>query len=93
MTEAVQAVTEFLLDEWWCNEVHIHIFVGNEASKKVALKCGFYPKLEAYKDTVYSYYGTVESEECYVKTAGDQEWERRGKDFFSFSTATVQEAA
>jgi RimJ/RimL family protein N-acetyltransferase len=91
MTEAVQAMTEFFLDEWWCDEVHIYIFVGNDASKKVAIKCGFYPKYDAYKDAVYSPYGTVESEECFVKTAGDQTWERRGEDFFS--TAAINEAA
>jgi ribosomal-protein-alanine N-acetyltransferase len=91
MTEVVKAVCEVTFAEWWCEEIRIYVYVGNEASKNVALKCGFYPKDESYKDMVYSHYGTVESEECFIKTAGDYEWELRGKSFYT--TAAAKEAA
>ncbi len=34
-----------------------YVYCGNEASRNVALKCGFFPKWEAYKETVNSGYG------------------------------------
>ena len=83
MTEAVQAVKEVLFSKCWCEEVRIQVYVGNEASRSVALKCGFHPMYEAYKDSVYSRYGRVESEETFVMTAGEYEWERRGEAFWS----------
>ena len=84
MTEAVEAVKDFLFRTWWwCDELWIHVFVGNEASRNVALKCGFHPMYESYKDSVYSPYGRVESEESFVMTRGEYEWERRGMPFFT----------
>ena len=87
MTEAVQAVKEYLLDtkRFWCDELRINVFCGNGASERVALKCGFHPRHDRYRDTVYSPYGTVESEECFSFTRGDLEWERLGRA--SYSTA------
>ena len=86
MTEAIEAVKEMLFDEnWWVDELLLYVYVGNEASRNVALKCGFRPKYEAYKESVYNPYGTVESEECFTITRGDYEWEERGED--SYSTA------
>ena len=83
MTEAVEAVKDSLFGEWWCDELRIRVFVGNEASRNVALKCGFHPEYESYRDSIYSPYGRVESEECFVMTRGEYEWERRGMPFFS----------
>ena len=83
MTEALEALKETLFGCWWCDELRIKVFVGNEASRRVALKCGFHPVYEAYRDCVYSLYGRVESEECFSMTAGEYEWELRGEDSFS----------
>ena len=83
MTEAVEAVKEILFSNWWCDEILLHVYVGNEASRNVALKCGLRPKYEAYKDCIYSPYGRAESEECFSMTRGDYEWERRGEPFYS----------
>ena len=83
MTEAIEAVKERLFQDEWCDEILLYVFEGNEASRNVALKCGFRPKYEAYKESVYSPYGTVESEECFSITRGDYEWEQRGEDFYS----------
>ena len=91
MTEAVEVVKEILFANWWCDELRIYVFVGNEASRSVALKCGFHPVYEAYKDSVYSRYGKVESEECFVMTAGEYEWERGGESFWS--TGSLSTAA
>ena len=89
MTEAIKAVSDALLERAWCDEIRIHVFVGNEASERVAIKCGFHLMFDSYKENVYSHYGTVESEECFFKTAGDLEWERRGMDFFSTSVTPL----
>ena len=83
MTEVVEAVKEMLFDIWWCDEIMLYVYVGNEASRNVALKCGLRPKYEEYKDCVYNPYGRVESEECFSMTRGDYEWERRGEPFYS----------
>lgn len=83
MTEAVEAVKEILFSNWWCDEILLHVYVGNEASRNVALKCGLRPKYEEYKDCIYNPYGRAESEECFSMTRGDYEWERRGKPFYS----------
>ena len=83
MTEAIEAVKKRLFQNWWCDEILLYVFVGNEASRNVALKCGFRPKYEAYKESVYSPYGAVESEECFSITRGDYEWEQRGEEFYS----------
>lgn len=91
MTEAVEAVKDCLFGRRWCDELRIHVFVGNEASRNVALKCGFHPAHEAYRDSVYSPYGRVESEECFVLTRGEYDWERRGLPFFT--TTTLRAAA
>ena len=82
MTEAVEAVKEILFGKRY-EEILLYVFVGNEASRNVALKCGFRPKYEAYHDCVYNPYGTVESEECFSITIADYEWELRGEDFYS----------
>jgi len=92
MTETVQAVKAYLFDEyWWCDEIGIHVYSGNDASCNVALKCGFYPQYEDYRECIYSPYGRAESEEFFLITRGDYEWERRGKTFYS--TASVASAA
>lgn len=84
MTEAVEAVKAYLFEEkYWCEEIRIYVFSGNDASQNVALKCGFYPKYEAYRDCIYSPYGRAESEECFSITRGDYEWQRRGVSFYS----------
>ena len=83
MTEVVEAVKEMLFSTMWCEELLIYIYVGNEASKRVALKCGFYPKYDEYKECVYSLYGRMESEECYSITRGDYEWEQSGVSFYT----------
>lgn len=82
MTEAVEAVKEILFSRSF-DEILLYVFVGNEASRNVALKCGFRLKYEAYNESVYSPYGTVESEECFSITRGDYEWEQREEDFYS----------
>lgn len=88
MTEAVEAVKAYCFNEyWWCNEIRIRVFCGNDASSNVAMKCGFYPQYDAYQETVYSCYGDVESEECYSITRGDFEWQRRGVSFYSTAAA------
>jgi RimJ/RimL family protein N-acetyltransferase len=90
MTEAIEALKEYFFETDCCvGEQRIHIFSGNEASKKVALKCGFYPMYEAYVENVYNRYGTVESEECFSILREDYEWQKRGVDFYS----TAQEKA
>ena len=92
MTEAVEAVKEYLFDEFrWCNEITIYVYCGNDSSRNVALKCGFYPKYDAYRECVYSRYGKAESEECFTMTRGDYEWECRGESYFT--TAPLAEAA
>ena len=92
MTEALEAVKAYLFEEtWWCDEIHIYVFSGNDASKGLALKCGFYPDYEAYRECVYSPFGKLESEERFTMTRGDYEWERRGKTFYS--TASLSAAA
>lgn len=83
MTEAVEAMKEYVFEEMFFDEIRIYVFSGNEASSKVALKCGFFPKYDAYKENVYSPFGKVESEECFTITRGDYEWERRGNSFYS----------
>lgn len=86
MTEVVEALTENVFNSYlYCDEIDIFVYRGNEASRNVALKCGFFPKYEAYKECVYSHYGVAESEECYAMTRGDYEWRRRGES--SYSTA------
>lgn len=76
MTEAVKAVTEYLLVEDGCDDVTIKVFVGNEASRKVALKCGYFADHSKYSDTVYNPYGTVESEETFTITREDYDWRK-----------------
>ena len=65
------------------DEIRAYVYSGNEASSKVALKCGFFPKYDSYKENVYSSFGKVESEECFIITREDYEWERRGESFYS----------
>jgi RimJ/RimL family protein N-acetyltransferase len=92
MTEAVEAVKSYLFDEmWWCDEIRIYVFDGNDASSKVAQKCGFFPLYDDYKENIYSPFGKVESELAFSMTRGDYEWEKRGVS--SFSTETMKAAA
>lgn len=92
MTEALEAMKAYLLEEeWWCDEIHIYVFCGNDASRRVALKCGFYPDYGAYRECVYSPFGKAESEERFTLTHEAFEWERRGKPFYS--TESHSEAA
>lgn len=84
MTEAVEAVKSYLFEEeWWCDEIRILVFSGNDASRNVALKCGFHPVYDAYQDCVYSPFGKAESEDCFSITRGDYEWECRGVSYFT----------
>ncbi len=90
MTEAVKAATAYLFEEkFWCEEIRIQVFCGNDASRNVALKCGFYPKYEAYHDCIYSPYGRAESEECFSITRADYEWQGRGVSFYSTAPAAA----
>lgn len=84
MTEAVEAVKSYVFrNKWWCKEIRINVFEGNDASCNVAHKCGFFPMFEAYKENVFSPFGKVESELVFSMTRDDYEWERRGISFFS----------
>ena len=66
MTEVIGALKEFFFEHYEkVGELQAHIFCGNEASRKVALKCGFRPMYEEYRENVHSPYGTVESEETF----------------------------
>ena len=80
MTEVIGALKEFFFEQ---GELQAHIFCGNEASRRVALKCGFRPMYEEYRENVYSPYGTVESEETFSILLEDYEWEKRGVPFYS----------
>lgn len=91
MTEAIQAITDAAFKTGWYNEIRIFVYVGNDASRRVALKCGFHLDYKAYKETVYTDYGTVESEECFCKTIAEHEWELRGQHFFT--TANLDSVA
>ena len=92
MTEAVRAVCEELFRDAGCEEIRICVYVGNEASERVALNCGFHLMYDFYIDAVCSPYVTVESEVCYCKTAEDMEWECRGDAFFSTADPAVRRA-
>lgn len=83
MTEAVEAVKEYVFNSTFIDEMELYVYCGNEASRNVALKCGFYPDYSRYKENVRSAYGTVESEERFTITRGDFEWEQRGCSTFS----------
>ena len=88
MSEVVETLVERIFEDEgmsWCKAIEIDVFLGNEASRNVALKCGFFPQYEEFKECVYSYYGSVESEECFLITRGDYEWRLRGEA--SYSTA------
>ena len=79
MTEAVEAIKEYAFTIAWMDEIELHVFCGNEPSRNVALKCGFHPDYESYKENIFSPYGTVESEERFTITSEDFEWEQRGE--------------
>lgn len=83
MTEAVEAIISFLFDRPWIDDIYIYVYCGNEASRNVALKCGFHPDFSKYQETVYSLFGAVESEECFILTREDYEWEQSGKSYYS----------
>lgn len=84
MTEAIGALKEYFFEHYiGLGELRVSIFCGNEASRKVALKCGFRPMYEEYRENVYSPYGTVESEETFSILKEDYEWEKRGVSFYS----------
>ena len=84
MTEVIGALKEFFFEHYEkVGELQAHIFCGNEASRKVALKCGFRPIYEEYRENVHSPYGTVESEETFSILKEDYEWEKRGVPFYS----------
>ncbi len=67
----------------WYDEIRIFVYVGNDASRRVALKCGYHLDYDAYKETVYTDYGNMESEECFCKTIAEHEWGLRGQHFFT----------
>ena len=83
VTNAVEAVKENVFNSTFIDEIELYVYCGNEASRNVALKCGFYPDYSRYKENVRSAYGTVESEERFTITRGDFEWEQRGCSTFS----------
>ena len=84
MTEVIGALKEFFFEHYEkVGELQAHIFCGNEASRRVALKCGFRPMYEEYRENVHSPYGTVESEETFSILVEDYEWEKRGVSFYS----------
>lgn len=83
MTEAVEAVKEYVFNTTWLDEIELYVYCGNEASRNVALKCGFFPDFGGYKENTFSHFGTVESEERFTVTRGDFEWEQRGNATFS----------
>ena len=84
MTEVIGALKEFFFEHYEkVGELQAHIFCGNEASRRVALKCGFRPMYEEYRENVHSPYGTVESEETFSILKEDYEWEKRGVPFYS----------
>ena len=84
MTEVIGALKEFFFEHYEkVGELQAHIFCGNEASRKVALKCGFRPIYEEYRENVHSPYGTVESKETFSILKEDYEWEKRGVPFYS----------
>lgn len=83
MTEAVEAVKEYIFDHTWADKIEIYVYCGNDASRNVALKCGFYPDFSQYKENTYSRFGTVESEERFNLTRDDFEWEQSGMSVFS----------
>ncbi len=88
MSEVVETLVERIFEDEgmsWCEEIEIDVYLGNEASRGVALKCGFFPQDEKFRECVYSHYGSVESEECFLITRGDYEWRLRGEA--SYSTA------
>ncbi len=83
MTEAVEAVKKYIFERTWADEIELYVYCGNDASRNVAIKCGFFLDFSQYKENTYSYFGTVESEERFTITREDFEWEQRGKSFFS----------
>ena len=84
MTEVIGALKEFFFEHYEkVGELQAHIFCGNEASRRVALKCGFRPMYEEYRENVFSPYGTVESEETFSILKEDYEWEKLGVPFYS----------
>lgn len=83
MTEAVEAIKAHIFNDTWTDEIGLYVYCGNDASRNVALKCGFYQDFSKYKEATYSHFGTVESEEFFTITRGDFEWEQRGKSYFS----------
>ena len=84
MTEAIEAVVSYLFENiWWCNEIRLHVFEGNEASCNVALKSGFFPVFESYQENVYSPFGKNESMLTFSITRGDYEWKKLGVNHFS----------
>lgn len=88
MTEAVEAVKEVLFDTDWCEEIKVYIYLGNAASRNLALKCGFHLDYKGYSENVYNPYGRVESEEAFTITSGEYEWARRGKTFYTTAEAS-----
>lgn len=83
VTEAVEAVKAHIFNTTCLNEIELYVYCGNEASRNVALKCGFFPDYSRYKENVRSEYGTIESEERFTITRGDFEWEQMGCSTFS----------
>lgn len=76
MTEAVKAlISDFFEDRPWLRAIRIDVFDGNEASRSVARKCGFY--YDSMSLNVLTNFGYVEDEEHYSLTVGDYEWAQR----------------
>lgn len=76
MTEMVRAVVQYLFEDTpWLNAILIEVFDGNEASERVARKCGFF--FDGMKMDVLSPYGNVEDERHFSLTVGDYEWAKR----------------
>ena len=75
MTEAVKALVSYFFENFTCLTVRIDVFDGNEASRSVARKCGFF--YDGITMDVLTRFGNVEDEEHYSITIGDYEWAHR----------------
>jgi len=76
MTEAVEAVKDYVFKQTAFDEVELFVYCGNDTSRNLALHCGFFPDYERFREEVYSPYGKVESEEIFTITRADYEWDR-----------------
>ena len=81
MTEAVLAIEDYVFSHWgyWgkdgaedVKDIYAHVFVGNDASRRVLDRCGFH--FVDSQENVYNPYGLVDDEDTFCTTVGDFEW-------------------